>query len=321
MTGLLKICTQFGEIEGREAFASTTAISTKNFRALVQPYRFSSPVHCQVLTAEGMCGNSHLKGWLGVTREGKEGLIGVDCAGKYFHADRSFALEKRRMQREIRISERLAFLEEKLADRAGFAAAVDGQIDRLRVLRAKMEKLMAGLGSQLRQTLKGMEKTGNRAVYVQVRYVEVDENGKERSEWLDHAIGTVMGTSVCRSENLTSAFSSLKELKLALPIIHPSPEAGERKLKQWMDLVGTLPALQARVERLYSDYLALTRPKVLSLLVFLTTSVETQLQIAKTVLEHSGTLSPSNNAARKYLSELTNSVGTSIGSRDFRTRQ
>ncbi|EFG7433702.1 MULTISPECIES: hypothetical protein [Citrobacter] len=48
-----------------------------------------------------MCHQKHKSGWLGVTADGFEVLIGGHCARKYFKADKSFTNERNRVRKEI----------------------------------------------------------------------------------------------------------------------------------------------------------------------------------------------------------------------------
>ena len=48
-----------------------------------------------------MCHQNHKSGWLGVTADGFEVLIGGHCARKYFKADKSFTNERNRVRKEI----------------------------------------------------------------------------------------------------------------------------------------------------------------------------------------------------------------------------
>lgn len=50
---------------------------------------------------KGICHQKHKNGWLGITNDGVEALIGGHCASEYFKADNSFRLEKKRVESEI----------------------------------------------------------------------------------------------------------------------------------------------------------------------------------------------------------------------------
>ncbi|HHM1133002.1 TPA: hypothetical protein ACRG2Y_005686, partial [Klebsiella pneumoniae] len=91
----------YNEIEKRASFNSEQEISPDNFKSLVGMYRFDENVICQVRTKKGICHQKHKNGWLGITNDGVEALIGGHCASEYFKADNSFRLEKKRVESEI----------------------------------------------------------------------------------------------------------------------------------------------------------------------------------------------------------------------------
>ena len=62
-------------------------------RCLLNPWRFKA--------LNGVCHQKHKSGWLGVTADGFEVLIGGHCARKYFKADKSFTNERNRVRKEI----------------------------------------------------------------------------------------------------------------------------------------------------------------------------------------------------------------------------
>lgn len=91
----------FSEIQSRPAFKNELEISPQNFHKLIGQYRLDEEVRCQVRTDNGICHQNHKLGWLGVTSEGYEALIGGHCAAKYFKADKTFLFERKRVKAAI----------------------------------------------------------------------------------------------------------------------------------------------------------------------------------------------------------------------------
>lgn len=91
------IFSSYNEIEKRASFNSEQEISPDNFKSLVGMYRFDENVICQVRTKR-ICHQKHKNGWLGITNDGVEALIGGHCASEYFKADNSFRLEKKELK-------------------------------------------------------------------------------------------------------------------------------------------------------------------------------------------------------------------------------
>ncbi|CZX74368.1 hypothetical protein AZ021_004479 [Enterobacter ludwigii] len=91
----------FIDIDKRPSFSSKHEISPENFQKLIGEYKFTEDVICQVKALNGVCHQKHKSGWLGVTADGFEVLIGGHCARKYFKADKSFTNERNRVRKEI----------------------------------------------------------------------------------------------------------------------------------------------------------------------------------------------------------------------------
>lgn len=91
----------FIDIEKRMSFSLNQEISPDNFKELVGQYKLDEEVACQVRAKGGICHQKHKNGWLGVTKDGNEALIGGHCARNYFKADKNFAIERKRVCREI----------------------------------------------------------------------------------------------------------------------------------------------------------------------------------------------------------------------------
>ncbi|WPM85083.1 hypothetical protein QNH14_00955 [Apirhabdus apintestini] len=91
----------YDDICKRPAFDQNYEISPDNFHKLIGKYSFKERHICQVRTNKGICRQKHNNGWLGVSLEGVEALIGCDCAVNYFSAHDDFIREKNRVNDEL----------------------------------------------------------------------------------------------------------------------------------------------------------------------------------------------------------------------------
>ena len=169
-TGIPKLFKSYSEIESRENFNSACRITPDNVASLIGPYTFPEKEKCQVdRPVKGYCGNPHNNGWLGLTKDGKEALIGSNCAANHFDADENFVLEQRRINREISISDSLDTLNNLLSNRGELDKLLEAEITRMRRLRSSRTSLQSRLPPMLLQTLTAMAKTGSRSVSIQVQ--------------------------------------------------------------------------------------------------------------------------------------------------------
>jgi hypothetical protein len=163
-----------------------------------------------------------------------------------------------------------------------------------------------------------MEKTGNRTVYIQIQYVEVDEEGKKNIEWIDQRIGNISGTPIWLYSNLGSIFSALKEIKNTLSEVELSRESGERKLKKWANTLSSLPNHASQIDELQREYELFSEFNNLTLLIFLVRDQKDQLMLSKVALEHNGINRPSNNDGRRLIKQLENQIRNNNGNRNFK---
>ncbi|MEN4572308.1 hypothetical protein ABEG61_15455 [Pantoea agglomerans] len=89
------------QITSRPNFSANLEISVDSFSSLIGRYHLGESVQCQVKTEHGVCGQKHQRGYVGLTKDGKEGLIGGICGEKYFKEDTLFVQEKNRIDAEI----------------------------------------------------------------------------------------------------------------------------------------------------------------------------------------------------------------------------
>ncbi len=308
----------FHEIESRPCFDANASVTLTNFESLVGEYHFHDEVKCQVNKSDGNCGHMHQRGWLGKIKEGKEGLIGGHCASKYFKADKNFAIEKNRVRREINISNYMERLTELLKDRSAFIAQVDTEVDRLIFVRDSVRYISKALPDRVVQVLKDMSKTGNRAIGIQVQYEEKDENGRTLVEWVDQSIGSISGVKVWEASLIQDTLRKLREIRDAAQAVKITKDAGEKKLKGWLDTLSELSRCVARIDDFEKDHDNFATFDNVRKLCFLVRNHQEQSEIARYALRYDGHESPSIDDGKNLLHDLNAEVRKAFGNRNFR---
>lgn len=101
MTNSSESFASIDQITTRPNFSASLEITVDSFSSLVGRYHLSESVQCQVRSEHGICGQKHQRGYVGLTKEGREGLIGGMCGEKYFKEHTLFVQEKNRIDAEI----------------------------------------------------------------------------------------------------------------------------------------------------------------------------------------------------------------------------
>ena len=308
----------FDEIDSRPQFDASASVTLSNFESLVGEYHFDVEVKCQVNKSEGNCGRMHQHGWLGKTKEGKEGLIGGHCASKYFKADKTFARERNRVRKEINIANYLERLSDLLKDRKVFIDQVNTEVSRLIFVRDSVRSISDSLPDSVVRILRDMSKTGNRAVSIQVQYVETDENGNELVDWVDQNIGSISGVGVWRVDRIYGINRQLKEIKNIVQEVNINRDAGEIRLKRWLDILSELPRCASGIDDLEKDYDNFATFDNLKKVCFLVRNQQEQTEIAKFALSFDGHENPSNNKGKQLLKDMSVELRKQFNNRNFR---
>lgn len=318
MTEDPKFFKRFFEIDTRPDFDVAASITLDNFQSLVGEYHFDEEVICQVRKSDGNCGHKHLHGWLGKTKEGKEGLIGGHCASKYFNASENFSRERNRVRRELNIINYVERLSELLKDRNEFFSQINTAIARLRYIRESVKAINDELPRSVVQALRDMAKTGNRAVLIQIQYIEEDKDGKKEIRWVDQNIGSISGVGVWEPTRIQDTFRMLSVIKLAAEAAEITREAGERRLKTWMDTLSELPRCASRIDDLEKDYDNFATFENLKRLCYLIRNYDEQCQTARHALKFGGIATPSAEDDKRLLNKMNSDIRSIIDGRNFR---
>jgi hypothetical protein len=311
----------FREIASREAFDTACEITVENLASLIGEYHFAEEeVSCQVrrLDQSSRCSEGHKKGWLGRRKDGKEGLIGRICGTKYFNASSVFVAQRRRITSELNVASYIERLNATKGDPA-YAGELERTIGRLRAVRAATGDWHERLPAQIVARLQEMARSGNPSVGVVFRYEDEDDDGNPKPDWVPDQIGAVSGVAVWDQGNVRALFHALHEIRDTLREAHIDRAAGERKLRLWADKLDELSSCTGRVTELESALESFSELSNLRLLCFLVHNQDIAMNVARVVIEQeSGAAAATPSAARALYKELSASVRTRAGGRDFR---
>lgn len=176
----------FSEIQSRPAFKNKLEISPRNFHKLIGQYRLDEEVRCQVRTDNGICHQNHKLGWLGVTSEGYEALIGGHCATKYFKADKTFHSERKRVKAAIDRERAIQKFNDLVTQHP------EDQLQMLRLQCIEVRKITDAINktfpNSVLRFITNAQKTQNWTIKI-----DVEEPGKfkDTKKWLVHTLSNI----------------------------------------------------------------------------------------------------------------------------------
>lgn len=314
MMGSSGFFTRLGEIQARQAFDNTISITPGNFDRLVGPYVFSEDAVCQVAKVSGRCGHPHRNGWLGRTQDGREGLIGGHCANHHFKGDKRFLAEKRRWDFE----KNLERLREYVADRGGLIARAQRILSTLRDIRSDVRGLERKLPVNVTGFLKERAKTGNGQVDIEVRYVEVDERGKQHITWQWQTVGTLQGMAIWQQGSLDAIRDNAKGIEAVASQAEPLHSASVRKVRSWLRVLDELPTVERQVTELQRLFETFASFNNLCLLMFVPLDENKQVAVAEVACQAGEGAAGVSHDARSLRNQRYQLIRADFNGRDFK---
>ena len=184
------------DIFERPDFNEDASIAVDQFESFIGVYLFDDDMICQVSWNGKHCHQKHRHGWVFRRRDGVEVIAGCDCAKNRFGADKSFSIK---LNRANEAYERIKYIR-KLEQYRQLGGHVISQIsmeqDRLSSMWRQRQKIAAYFNNYVISQIINMEKTARRQVIIQVGYIERDEYGKEKLQWINQNLGRLRHTVV-----------------------------------------------------------------------------------------------------------------------------
>ncbi|HBQ5643481.1 hypothetical protein [Klebsiella sp. S69] len=189
----------YDDICKRPAFDQNYEISPDNFHKLIGKYSFKERHICQVRTNKGICRQKHNNGWLGVSLEGVEALIGCDCAVNYFSAHNDFIREKNRINDELdrkEALEKISLLIENKLETASYIVDLEKTV---KEEEGKLRKIYNTFPNEVLSFIYDAQRTNNWDVFVDVQRLKTveDENGELHTQeiWVKTKLGKISAIS------------------------------------------------------------------------------------------------------------------------------
>lgn len=214
------------EILSRPDFDIKSSISIGNFDYIIGWFKFNDKERCQVLVKHANCNHEYLEGFVARNHDGKEGMIGCDCANSKFQASKRFSTEQSRIRKAVewqQLMERAAFYAEQSANMISW---LDLDLDYLNDMERLFQEIKNCFPNGLKDRFRYMVKTGRALVTIQLKYIETDEEGDHIS-WIDSHVGALQEIHLwnadffsCYRKRLSSSRTALYEIKNAIKTNH-----------------------------------------------------------------------------------------------------
>ncbi|WP_454889472.1 hypothetical protein [Serratia quinivorans] len=271
------------QITSRPNYSSNVNITVENFHTLVGRYHLSESVQCQVKSDHGICGKKHQIGYVGVTQNGMEGLIGGYCGDKYFSEHTIFVQEKNRIDAEL---DRRENLEQLLNYKENFFSLTTRHSElkkSIELIKKRADHLYNGFPDIVLTYLNQAQKTKNWDLHIDVLRHSRGEKGMT-SNWYIEKLCTFAPlpssqeykSLLGRIENLTNVFNDACSSNIELL---PTP-----KLKGFVRTLSEFTDLENTYTKYSKDTTDFTQENSLNNLYFVCANTKDKLATVKTIM-------------------------------------
>lgn len=285
------------QITSRPNYSKNLEITVESFLSLVGRYHLSESVRCQVKTEHGICGQKHQLGYVGLTKEGHEGLIGGICGEKYFKEHTLFVQEKNRIDAEI---DRRENIEKLNAYKENFFSLNSSYADlrkEIEDIKRIAEHLYNGFPDIVLSYIYQAQRTKNWDLYVDVLRHERSEKGMT-SNWHVEKLCTFtplpslqeIKSLQGRIENIVSLFNEVCSSKIE--------DISTPKLKGYVRSISEFSEIEIINKKFHKDIKEFTKKSSLHNLYYICANTKDKLSTVKTIVTLNSKSIPTENTLR-----------------------
>ncbi|WP_297810735.1 hypothetical protein [uncultured Methylophaga sp.] len=257
-----------------------------------------------------------MKGYLVLTKNGKEALIGGTCGDKYFQLNEQYNIDKNWLEREIEISSRIEQITKTLDQK--YLSHLNKLSEQLNIQRREIFQLKTLLPSSVRKELQNMEKSKNPSVYIEIQYSEISDDGKRVQKWVSDKIGSINGTHIwLYEENIGTYFQLLHNLEETVPEIQPTSNTQLKVLRGWCRTLESIHEIDTAVQKISKSLYDFLKYENLALVTFLTKSRAEREMISKMICSYVSDNDISNDP-ELLLNNIDKRIRQNYDNRNFR---
>jgi hypothetical protein len=166
-----------------------------------------------------------------------------------------------------------------------------------------------------------LKANGDRArIEVEVQYVELEEDGKDKKEkvtWRRREVGIILGLSIWDATSIAPLSLALHDAESARKEADLHPEQKLASLKKWRAALEQLPHSEEAIERMHRSLSDFGASANLALLCHLVRNEDRQREVVGVLLKRSGE-QPNEMRVQSVWNQIRQAVRKANGDRNFR---
>lgn len=285
------LISNMSEIESRPNFSPDDEMTLDDFSKLIAQYHLEEKVRCQIHSDKGYCRNPHNNGWLAKKKDGKEVLIGKDCAQGYFGANERFVVEKKRLNAEIKRKQLIARLN-CLREDTSLTDRIEAARNKVRNARKLIDAFRINMPSSIERHLLNMMKTSVQDALIELKWEKIDEDGNKEVRWIKKSLGKVQTCNFLDKsviKGLIEEINNIKNKQSEIMILDVDALLERKKLDALVTKVESFNLLESKIDGMVDDFKRFIELKNLRLLCYLPSRGDERLSIAEYILQYHGT--------------------------------
>lgn len=305
------------EIRDLNGFIENNPVSKLKYKRLVGDYNFGEEICCCVEKDSGkLCGQEHKKGWVVELSDATVSIVGNVCAAAKFGADSRLIQDQGRYMNEKRRLERLAVLQQQIAEKPQRLEKLGSLKALLKELEARINGFMEKLGPLVTRRLKDMARTGNSEVLLTaVKYRNgLNERGvveRETSSFQER-LGALAGMELTTPGSFYSVYETINDIVRAYESVEKSEiSPKKREIEAFANRLNQYDRLLKEGDRLLGLEAAFQTNNWL-LLCFLTDDKSERYKVAKIAMRQAGQAG-SKEDAKEWLAGQEKGIKTRLG--------
>lgn len=246
-------------------------------------------------TNKGICHQKHNNGWLGVSLEDIEALIGCDCAVNYFPAHDDFIRKRNRINDELDRKEALEKMTSLLENKLKTASCFVDLEKTVREVEGKLSEIYNSFPDEVLSFLYDAQRTNNRDVFVDVQKLKTVEgkNGESHTQetFIKSKLGKISAISSSMAlKRLLDNVTDLMKFYNSFATVSSDDLAGIKtpKLKKHVKRLGLKDEYAQLLVKYNEEVCAFLKESNLELLIYVCGSNKEQFLTTQALMKLSG---------------------------------
>lgn len=222
------------------------------------------------------------------------------------------------MRNEIDYQRYSKIITQCLAEKCEIERELTRLYNDVKQIRLFQSNMFASLPSNIVSFIKHAEKTKNRSVLIDIKYVEVDDEGELHVSWVKQEVSKLKSAGFIDFKKISDFYTSINDVKNVFAQIELSSGRNLHKLKNWSEKLASRTNLINEINEVSRECFRFITIENLNLLLLVSTDDIDRRKVIQLInAYHEGCA----NDFDGYINNFESRIKKSIDNREFRLSQ